>query len=89
MADPPPSRGFERKVNLADLIEVAAAYMWASPWGREGNMGRRSLSKLLNRPAFALRANVEGAMQIALEITPLRACRRLAIHSWYSNGSPS
>jgi len=53
------------------------------------NATRRSLSTVLNRPAFSLRAIVVGDMQIALEITPRGTCRRLATRSRNSKGSPS
>lgn len=52
------------------------------------NATKRSLSKELNRAAFALRAIVEGDTQIALEISPRCICRTLAIRSRISKGSP-
>lgn len=49
----------------------------------------RSLSRVLSRPALALRDNVVGNTEIAFEITPHRTCSKLAMRSIISKVSSS
>ncbi len=85
---------FDPSPRTGELIHFVAAALSFSKRERASsnrltNATRRSLSTESNRPAFALRAIVVGDMQIALETTLRCTCRRLAIRSKYSKGSPS